>query len=359
MQNIPNHNTAFFHIINCFINNSHIDWRVFQYFSREDWRKFHATAKQQGVTAIVFNQIKSIPKEFAPPKDLIFKWISQTISIEEQMKNKENIASEFADLLYERGVNLVVLKGLAYAANFPNPYHRESGDLDFFLLGKKEDGDNIAIEIGAAMKEAGYKHSHLYYKGLTIENHSFLTSFDNSKRGIATEQKLQELINIGYSPIDGTKLLKPSADFTALFLIKHALRHFIKEGIRLRHVLDWAFFLKSESKNVNWEEIIPLMEECKILNFAKVLTCVCNTRFGMNIAIDGLDDNMGITESVVSDIMGEQPDFFSENYIQKILRITRRVKRMWKFRSIADETYIQLLWNSIAFNSYIKRKPTI
>ena len=101
------------------------------------------------------------------------------------------------------------------------------------------------------------------------------------------------------------------------------------------------------------------MEECKILNFAKVLTCVCNTRLGMNIAIDGLNDNMGITESVVSDIMGEQPNFFSENYIQKILRITRRVKRMWKFRSIADETYIQLLWNSIAFNSYIKRKPTV
>jgi hypothetical protein len=124
-------------------------------------------------------------------------------------------------------------------------------------MGKKAEGDKVVVEIGGKMKEAGYKHSHLLYRGLTIENHQFITSFDNSKLGIRTEQLLQSLIKEGYTPIGDTKLLNPCAEFNALFLIKHAQRHFIKEGIRIRYLLDWALFLKAESAKYRLAESYP------------------------------------------------------------------------------------------------------
>lgn len=351
--------TKFFQILSHIVNNNQVDWYLFKDFTSEDWGQLYQVSKKQGVVAFIFDAIKSIPKEMAPPKAITLKWLSNAISIEQQMKNKEAIAIEFAEKLSERGIQTVVLKGLAYASYYPNPYHRESGDLDCYLMGKKEEGDKITVEIGGKMEEAGYKHSHLHYKGLTIENHNYLTSFDNTTLGIRTEQLLQELINIGCRPIGETKLQNPSADFNALFLVKHAQRHFIKEGICVRHLLDWAFFLKAETQNVNWGKVIPMMAECRILEFAKVMTRLCVEKLGMKIEIEEFSAPMIISDAVLADILGEQPDLFHENFVQKVGRIMRRFYRMWKFRSLADESYCRLVWNSLAFSSYLKRNPKL
>ena len=351
--------TTFFHFLSCIVNETNVDWSLFNLFTPRDWEHFYVLSQKQGVVAIVFDKIKEIPKEIAPPKPITLKWLSNALSIEHLMKKTEAVAVEFAGKLSERGIQTVVLKGLAYALYYPNPYHRESGDLDCYLRGKKDEGDKITVEIGGKMEEAGYKHSHLYYKGLTIENHNYLTSFDNTRLGIRTEQLLQKLISEGCRPIGDTQLQNPSADFNALFLIKHAQRHFIKEGICVRHLLDWAFFLKVESPNVNWNKVISMMKECRILEFAKVMTRLCIEKFGMKIDIEELSIPMKISDAVLTDILGEQPDLFHENFTQKISRIMRRFYRMWKFRSLADESYCRLVWNTFAFSSYLKRNPLL
>lgn len=351
--------TPFFHILLSIVNETSVDWSLFNLFTPRDWEFFYALSKRQGVVAIIFEAIKSVPKEMAPPKAITLRWISHALSIEDQMKKKESVAIEFAEELSKRYIQTTVLKGLAYASYYPNPYHRESGDLDCYLMGKKEEGDKVTVEIGGKMEEAGYKHSHLYYKGLTIENHNYLTSFDNTRLGIRTEQLLQKLISEGCRPIGDTQLQNPSADFDALFLIKHAQRHFIKEGICVRHLLDWAFFLKAESQNVNWNKVIPMMKECRILEFAKVMTSLCIDQLGMKIDIQGLSSPMKISDAVLTDILGGQPDLFHENFVQKIGRIMRRFYRMWKFRSLADESYCRLVWNSLVFSSYLKRNPKL
>ena len=349
----------FFHILSCVINHRKIDWSLFKHFSTKDWEQLYVLSKKHGVVAVMMDCLKNIPKETAPPKKIFLTWFMHSLSIEEQMKKKEKVAVEFADRLSEKGISVAVLKGLAYASYFPNPYHRESGDLDCFLMGKKEEGDNIVLEMGGRMEEAGYKHSHLYYKGLTIENHKFITCFNNTRTGISTELLLQELIKDGCRFIGNTKLLNPSAEFNALFLLKHAQRHFIKEGIRVRHLLDWAFFLKAESKNVNWEKVIPMMMECKMLDFARVMTSLCADNFGMKIEIEGLKGSCKLSDSVFEDILGDQPDVLHEKFIQKVGRILRRFYRMWKFRSLADESYFRLVWNNFAFSSYMNRNPEL
>lgn len=347
------------YILSCIVNNTTVDWNTFVDFSSLEWKKLYNLSKRQGVVAIIFDRLKEIPKQIAPPKEIVMKWFSHALSIEKQMRAKEAIAIDFAEKFAERDIQIAVLKGIAYASYFPNPYHRESGDLDCYMMGKKDEGDKAIVEIGGKMEEAGYKHSHLFYKGLTIENHRYITSFDNSKLGIKTERLLQDLIATDLKPIAQTKLLNPCADFNAMFLIKHAQRHFIKEGICVRHLLDWAFFLKAEAANVNWQRVIPMMEECRILRFAQVMTALCINELGMTIDVKELQAPCKISKSVLADILGEQPDLFNENIIQKIGRILRRFHRMWKFRSLADESYTRLVWNSLTYNSYIKQDPQL
>jgi hypothetical protein len=76
----------------------------------------------------------------------------------------------------------------------------------------------------------------------------------------------------------------------------------------------------------------------------------------MEINIEQLKGSCAISEAVFADIMGEQPDLFHENFIEKIGRIIRRFYRMWRFRSLADESYLRLIWNTLAFNSYTKKR---
>lgn len=345
---------TFFHILSCAINDTEINWGLFKSFTNEDWERLYALSKEQGVVAIIIDRLRNIPQSIAPQKSLSLKWISHSLSIENQMRAKENIAIDFADKLSERGIDIAILKGLVYASYYPNPYHRESGDLDCYMMGKKDEGDKITVELGGKMQEAGPLHSQLFYKALTIENHRYLTSYDKSKLSVKTETLLQNLIKTDCKPIGQTKLLTPCADFNALFLIKHAQRHFIKEGIYVRHLLDWAFFLKAESANVNWIKVIPIMEECKMLNFAKVLTRICIEKFNLRIDITGLNGSQNIVDTVLVDILSKKPDILNENLGQKIKRIFRRFYRMWKFRTLAYKSYIRLVCESLTTSIYLQ-----
>lgn len=76
-----------------------------------------------------------------------------------------------------------------------------------------------------------------------------------------------------------------------------------------------------------------LMKECRILEFAKVMTSLCVDQLGMKIDIEGLSSPMKISDAVLDDILCGQSDLFHENFVQKIGRFIRRFYRMWKFRS--------------------------
>lgn len=127
----------FLQLLACIVNHMPVDWRMFKGFTPQNWEQFYRLAQKQGVVAILFEVLREIPQEMAPPRTIMLKWIAQALSIEEQMRKKEAIASELAERLAARGIRTMVLKGLAYASYYPNPYHRESGDLDCYFMGKK------------------------------------------------------------------------------------------------------------------------------------------------------------------------------------------------------------------------------
>jgi hypothetical protein len=43
-------------------------------------------------------------------------------------------SAEFARLMEEKGLHTLVLKGIAVSTYYPNPLHREFGDLDCYLF---------------------------------------------------------------------------------------------------------------------------------------------------------------------------------------------------------------------------------
>lgn len=353
--------SIFFHLLRAAIGTG-------PFFERprtsDEWRALYRLSMVHGVTAVVFDFIRQLPKSEAPDRALLIEWLSAATAVEQTMRRMQVTSEMFAEEMKKRDIPVVVLKGMAFAMYYPNPLHRECGDLDCYMMGKKEEGDLAAVELGGKVEEAGYKHSHLIYKGLTIENHRFFTDFDNTPTGIRTEQALGELMQEAHTYIGGSKLCCPSANFNALFLLKHAQGHFIDEGIRMRHVLDWALFLKAKQEEVDWLRLLPMLETTHTAEFAGVMTAIAAQHLHINIQNKGLSAlaesaEQGMVEAVVTDIMGEQPAIYVKGLWHKTKRILRRFRRMWKFHSLVSESYPRMVWNTFAFSSYMSKQPKI
>lgn len=327
----------------------------------DEWREVFKMSCVQGVTAVVFDFVRQLPKSEALDRELLMEWLSAATAVEQTMRRMQEMAEEFAEEMEKREIPVVVLKGIAFAQYYPNPLLRECGDLDCYMMGKKEEGDLAALELGGTMEEAGYKHSHLIYKGLTIENHRFFTDFDNTPTGRLTEQVFGELIQEEQIYLGDSNLSCPSANFNALFLLKHAQGHFIDEGIRMRHVLDWALFLREKQEEVDWSKVLPMLEVTHTAQFAGVMTVIAVRYLRIEVLNKGLfalasNAEQKMVDAVLADIMGDQPAIYVDGLWHKTKRILRRFRRMWKFRSLASESYPRMVWNAFAFSSYMSKR---
>ena len=289
----------------------------------QDWQGIYELSKAQGVTAVVFEKVKCWAKEVDLPKDLALRWLSSLISVERQQRMKLAACESFAEKLSEHGLKTLVLKGVAVSKYYPVPSQREFGDLDCFLYetgtdgsisfaGCYEKGNLILEKSGSRVEREHYKHSHIHYKALEVENHQFCLPIRGSKSNKELERHLRSLLNAEFAArsesdylLLDTHLYCPPADFNALFLTAHALNHFLFESIKVRHLLDWALFLKAEHKNINWDSFWAWCDKMHYKRFVLCLNHICKTELGLQIDIPQPVEEGFEVEEISKKILGD------------------------------------------------------
>lgn len=349
-----------FTILNCVVNDVELSIDCVAQLAEEQWHELYALAKQQGVTALVFEKIKMLPKEVAPPKALAVRWMSHSMNIAKNTKEKMAKSASWASLMAQHGVQTLVLKGGAFSAYYPNPYHREFGDLDCYLFKLKENelcwdgcfeqGNRHSQDCGFQIETSFYKHSEINYYGLDIENHQFALPVKDGSEMKALERELRRLVSqLGLvRRMGNTHLYMPSADFNALFLIAHAMNHFLYESIKMRNLLDWAFFLKKEHASVDWENFWAW---CDRMNYSKFVMCmnyICEHQLGMELpASVKRNDEMGAYLPMrILDDMFKDDALYANGYGGVALRIHlvgRYFKNLWKFHEVYERNAFYLL----------------
>ena len=286
-------------ILNNFISENLLDAHLLNKHDSQIWKNLYKISKQQAVTAIVFEKLSeaidnqpSFPK---PSREIILKWYTHSLSIEKKMKSIRHRSEVFAHIMLENGLKTLVLKGIAISGYYPNPLHREFGDLDCYLYEQTdknilwkhayEKGNVVAEKALAVVHRGHYKHSHITYQKLTIENHQFCLPIRGSKKTKELERHLRTILE-RQMPMENypkeTNLLYPPADFNALFLIAHAMNHFLYESIKMRHVLDWALFIKAEYKHVDWKMFWKWCDKMHYSRFVECIHWICEQKLGMD-----------------------------------------------------------------------------
>ena len=355
--------------------------------SNIDWLRICKLAKKQGVIAIAWRGLeillneKTISTDQLPDRGLKLQWALNTEHIEQRYLKQHKLASELADIYTNKGIKTLVLKGLAISRYYPIPQHRECGDLDCFLVKADNsqkcgialrdaalpvscynEGNSVAEEQGAKVKLDFYKHSHINYKGLVVENHAFCTAVRGSRKLKAFERHLETLLATRPTArIGESNLLCPCADFNALFLTAHSFQHFLTEGIKLRHVLDWALLLRAEQHNIDWKSFYEWCDKMHYTKFADAMTAIAVEYLGIEISNQAIHTESELRDRVLEDILFSNQainNIKASKFVKRLMIIRNRMFGGWKYKELYEKSaLLDTIQMVAAF--FIERKPRI
>lgn len=355
------------------ISSGDCRWSV----ERVDWADIYRLSRQHGVTAIVWEGVKRftdggyITPEQMPDRALKLQWALSAERVVKRYNKQQVLAERLAEAFAMEGISTNVLKGFAISGYYPTPEHRECGDLDCFLSStadngefvcRYDDGNTIAANIGADVEVGFYKHSHINFKGLMVENHAFCTAIRGSRDRKALERHLQHLLATNPStPIGDTHLLRPCADFNALFLTAHSFGHFLTEGIKLRHILDWAMLLHAEQDNIDWVSFYAWCDRLHYTKFVDALTAISIKYLGLNICNPHIHTDSPLRDKVLRDVLFSERSIHNtkaSKFKKRMMIIRNKLFGGWKYRELYEKSaFIDTMQTILAF--FIERKPKL
>lgn len=356
---------VFYNALKHAITGEPLTKEFFTNLSEEDWNALYQLSRQQGVLAIVFDSLEGISAYI--PSQIKLKWAYGAMQIENRFDKQLSLANEIGGEFCKHNIKTVVLKGFAISQYYHIPRHRECGDFDCYLMGEFERGNIIASKLGAKVRFDDYKHSHINYKGLTIENHKFCTSIRGAKVNKDFETFLQQLLideQYGISQLNDYPIYTPSPTFNALFLLKHSMLHFLYEGIKIRHLLDWAYFINNENDNINWEICEYWCSKLNLNNFTLLLNKTIERYIGLQLPLCPLKGSINDKniDRFIDNILYSDSSVYNRKHNsiwgQRYAIVKNIILNRWKFSQVYNKSLtIELMRASVS--AIVERHPKL
>ncbi|MBQ9138174.1 MAG: nucleotidyltransferase family protein [Alistipes sp.] len=325
-------------------NPAALDQNLLQSLSAEQWLEVHQLALRQGVCAIVLDAIMSA--EVAIPRPIKMRFISSTDTIEHKYHDKVQVAQKLEKVYSDNGIKLMILKGIGLAQLYPIPQHRPCSDIDIWLFGEQNRGDKLLSEkYNVRINEAHHHHTVFYINGVMIENHyDFIEQHSRSSKG-AIESTLKHLSVEGTHPtvdIEGTPFYIPAPDLNALFLTMHSGAHFAAENISIRHLMDWAMFLKRYSGDIDREQLLHSADKFGFRPFLECINSACISYLGMpeQLTVCTMSDRCTVERAVEDVLQYKSREIPSNFFAGWAFRIRRRFANLWKQKMVFNDNHI-------------------
>lgn len=326
---------------------------------------YHLACKQ-GVQAIVWDGLqrfvnnKQIKLSSIIDRELKLRWALGVDAIASHNNKQRIVIDDISRLLRDNGGKLIILKGLGLSRYYPKSNNRECGDIDIYctkstLLPNEfvlSDKDNCSY----------YKHTSYYYKGVCIEYHHYFTSFRGNKQLKWFERVLQK--SISQNKIDYIEsypsyyVLSPTNN--ALFLAYHTMSHFLIEGISLRVLLDWGFFVSHEQDNVDWIFFYDVCERMHYSVFVNTINSLLAQRFHIIFSNNQIRYDDRYVEQIFQDILNSKREHASGLPVWKrrFVVLCNTINSRWKYSKILERNIVIEVFRSL-FGLLFDRKAII
>ena len=333
-----------------------------------------ALAEKQGLSAVVLDGLNDVRSKRSDvrcsslqEKILLAEWIGEVhLFYEQRYEQYLQAISSLAKFYNSHGFKMMVLKGYACSLDWPKPNHRPCGDIDIWLFGQQKEAD-AALEVwfkslsGSTCSPSVQKykidsshhhHTVFNWQGFMVENHYDFINVHHHKSHKELELILKELgkDDTHYVELNGEKVYLPSPNLHALFLMKHLMLHFSTGEINLRQLLDWGFFVRMHSKDVDWEKIEKVYEQFNMKTLYGIFNAICVNELGFDASeFHFVQFEPALKKRVFNDIMC--PEFSGETPSSLLPRLFFKFRRWkaneWKHKLCYKDSMWSAFWSGV------------
>lgn len=339
--------------------------------SKEEWMDLYAMAKKQSLVGIVFAAIQRIAndnhddddnnhsalgmasedlepcevmaKYWNMPEMLYLKWMGMAAKIQQrnEVVNKQCIALQ--KKMADDGLRSCILKGQGVASLYGDHLSglRQSGDIDIYVDCGRRKAMAYLHNIGIKYTEWDYLHTNPhFYDNTEVELHYKISV----TRNLLMNWRLQRFLKHkneeffkGTAVLPCGNIVVPSSWINIFFLMQHAYRHLLTEGLGLRQVMDCYFALNSITLNVEERyQLRNAVEKFGMHHFVSGLMWVMRNVFGMEMTRVPWVPNQHEGEFLLEEIMqsgnmGKMDSRFgklTENKYSKLSLVSHRTMHL-------------------------------
>ena len=324
-----------------------------------DWVALKTLADQHGLSAVVLDGLNEVSKSNSQlstlNSQLKLSWIGEVMQCYEQRYVQyEKTIGNLAGWYNLHGYKMMVLKGYACSLDWPNPKHRPCGDIDIWLFGKQREADDmLSKEKGIKVDTSEHHHTVFCWQDFMVENHYDFLNVYQHKSSAEMEIVFKELGQDDSCFIDlyGEKVYLPPINFHALFLLRHSMCHFAAESITLRQLLDWAFFVKSHSPEIDWEWLEGVIDQYGMKRMFGIYNAICVGDLGFDVKLfPRVQFNPTLKDRVLKEILSPQYPITNlpKNVFKRVLFKIRRWKdSAWKHELCYKDSLWSSFWSGV------------
>lgn len=177
------------------------------------------------------------------------------------------------EALQKRGLEPIVVKGMVCRSLYPKPELRSSADEDLLIKAEEAEAyDKALTEMGLRKQESPrenyYETSYFSDEGLHIEVHTSLFSAESDYFLKWNELFSQVQDTAVYIKSDSGCVRTLSPTDHLLFLILHAMKHFVHSGVGIRQVCDIIMFAQHYGDAIDWDYVCEQLSLLRAEKFA-------------------------------------------------------------------------------------------
>ena len=218
-----------------------------------DWDACYQFAKRQTLVGVLFDGIQRLPKELAPARPLLLRWLSDSESIRRRNMRMDRASAYIYNKVSAAGFRCCILKGQGNALLYPHPSSRTPGDVDVWVVANREELRHIALSLtegdGSSLQES-LNHIGLTVYGVSVELHSTPALLNSPLHNSRLQRWLKRNADLQCSnrialPNNAGEVAVPTVSFNIIYQLCHLFHHCFYEGVGLRQIVDYYFVLKN------------------------------------------------------------------------------------------------------------------
>ncbi len=273
--------------------------------SEKDWTLLYEMACKQSIGGVVFEGFRKVLEdEGKQAPSIFFQWFGLQQSVVGANRLHNQRAKDLFGIFKEGGFRSCVLKGQGTALYYEHPEYRQCGDIDIWVVGKRDDIIEFVRKKGVNVEKVDIKHSDMdFFEDVPVEVH-FKPSWMFSP---FTNKRLQRFFDeqtgkqFGYFD-ENAGFAHTTVDFDLVFSMVHIYRHIFFEGVGLRQLLDYYYILKN-SEAEQRVEAMTVLKSLGMSSFAGALMWILRECFAMDETLYLCEPNEHHGKFLLSEIM--------------------------------------------------------